>query len=108
MKIRKNAVKLKPEGKLLRTNGLALTPTPTLRNHWTPRSVRPRSVRYYPLLKGCLLNKFIGVTDRNRQVRAAKTIQNGEIHTNDLAIAIEERSTGTARGCCCIVDDLVL
>src|SRR6266446_1441190 len=28
---------LKPEGKLLQTNGLAPPPTPTLRNHWLRR-----------------------------------------------------------------------
>jgi hypothetical protein len=33
-KICQNAVKLKPEWKFLQTNGLALTSTPTLRNHW--------------------------------------------------------------------------
>src|ERR1700674_4728997 len=59
-------------------------------------------------LRRCLLHQFIGVTDRNRQVRAAKTIQNGEVHTDDLAIAIEERSAGTARGCRCVINNLVL
>jgi len=35
----------------------------------------------------------------NRQVRAAKVIENGEVHANYLAMAIEERSAGTAGRC---------
>src|SRR6266853_875742 len=57
---------------------------------------------------GCLLHELIGVADRNCQVRAAKIIQNGEVHTNDLAIAIEERSAGTTGGCRRVVNNLVL
>src|SRR5258706_14235962 len=57
---------------------------------------------------GCLLHQFIGVTDRNRQIRAAKIIQNGEVHTDDLTFAIEKRSAGTSRSCCGVVNNFVL
>ena len=56
----------------------------------------------------CLLHQFTCVTHGNCQVRAAKVTENGEVHANDLAVAIEERSAGTAGGCCCIVNDFVL
>ena len=36
-----------------------------------------------------LLQQFVRITNRYRQVRAAKVIQHGEVHTNDLAISIE-------------------
>lgn len=54
------------------------------------------------------LHQFIGVADRNRQVRAAKITQNGEGYPDDLAVAIEERSAGTTGGRRCIVNNLVL
>src|SRR5690348_2831471 len=54
-----------------------------------------------------LLHQFTGVADRNRQVRTAKITQRSEVHSNDLATAIEERSPGTAGGCRCIVNNLV-
>src|ERR1700676_2667238 len=57
---------------------------------------------------GCLLYQFIGVTNRDRQVRSAKIIQTGEIHTDNFAVAIEKRSAGTAGGGCCIVNNLIL
>lgn len=43
-------------------------------------------------LDGWLFHQFVGISDRNRQVRAAKIFQNGEVHTNDLAVPIEERT----------------
>ncbi len=45
-----------------------------------------------------LLHQFIRVMHGNCQVRAAKVTENGEVHADDFAVAIEERSTGTARG----------
>ena len=55
----------------------------------------------------CLLDQLIRVTHGNCQVRAAKVTENSEVHADDLAAAIEERSAGTAGGCRCIVDNLV-
>src|SRR6202030_768495 len=57
--------------------------------------------------KWALLQQFMGVTDGNGQVRAAKIFQNGGVHTNDLPIAIEERSAGTAGGCRRVVNKRV-
>jgi hypothetical protein len=55
-----------------------------------------------------LLHQFVGVTDGNRQVGAAKIIQDGEIYANHFAIAIEERSARAARGRRRVVNNLVL
>ncbi len=60
------------------------------------RKTRPDRASASALGHGGLLHQFIGVPDRDRQVRAAKITQNGEVHANDLAIAIEEWSAGTA------------
>src|SRR4030081_2999342 len=56
---------------------------------------------------GCLLHQFIGVTNRDGQVRAAKISQSGEIHANYLAFAIEEWCAGSACGGRRIVNNLV-
>ena len=37
-------------------------------------------------LSASSLHQFIGITDGNRQVRAAKIAQHGEVHANDFAI----------------------
>jgi hypothetical protein len=56
----------------------------------------------------CLFQKFIRAADWNRQVRAAKIMENGEVHANYLAVAVEEWPGGTARGCRRIVNNLAL
>src|SRR5260370_28593264 len=55
----------------------------------------------------CLLDQFVRATHGNYQVRPAKVAENGEVHADDLVVAIEERSAGTAGGCRCIVNNLI-
>src|SRR5262249_26886101 len=55
-----------------------------------------------------LLKKLLGVTSRNGKIRAAKSIENCEINSDYFAVMIEERTAGTARSCCSIVNNFVL
>jgi len=75
----------------MRPNGLAVHPSAV--------SVRTRN-------RG-LLDQFVRLTHGNCQVRPAKVAESGEVHADDPAVAMEERSAGTAGGGQYIVNSLV-
>ena len=59
-------------------------------------------------MSGCLFHELIGVANGNCQIGTAKIIQDGEVHTDHLALTIEEWSPGSARSSRRIIDKLVL